>query len=50
MKINKNIYNEDCFVTMDRIKKNNVKCDVILTSPLIAYLPWQFVNTSVLRI
>ena len=27
------IYNEDCFVTMNRMKQNNIKCDVVLTSP-----------------
>ena len=27
------IYNEDCFKTMQRMVQNNVKCDIILTSP-----------------
>ena len=27
------IYNEDCFKTMDRMVENNIKVDVILTSP-----------------
>lgn len=32
MKIN-TIYNEDCFVTMKKMEQNNVKADIILTSP-----------------
>lgn len=28
-----NLFNEDCFVTMDNMRKNRVKVDIILTSP-----------------
>ena len=27
------LFNEDCFVTMGNMEKNNIKVDVILTSP-----------------
>lgn len=32
MEIN-TIYNEDCFVTMNKMEQNNIKADIILTSP-----------------
>ena len=33
MKLLNNIFNEDCFQTIDRIKERGGKVDVILTSP-----------------
>lgn len=31
--MNNKIYNEDCFITINNIKENNVKVDLVLTSP-----------------
>lgn len=28
-------YNEDCFLTMDKMDRANYKVDIVLTSPLI---------------